>query len=164
MKKLLYKIIDVFTLGKGIKIRISSFTLRIPTRYFKYFKPDYELNNINFINTNVTKGMTAIDVGSHIGVVSIILAKKVEESGKVFSFETTTSTFKLLRKTIDINKVSTIVIPINKAVSEKSGVDSFYVTDIEAHNSNSLANNKRNYGNEKKINVELIPIDFFAKE
>ena len=164
MKELLYKIMDVFTFGKGIKIHISGFGLRIPTRYFKYFPPDYELNNINFINNNVAKGMTVIDVGAHIGIVSIILSKKVRESGKVFSFEPTPSTFKLLKKTININNVKATVVPVNKAVSAKSGVDSFYVTEIEAHNSNSLSSNNRNYGNEKKIDVELIPIDDFAKE
>lgn len=164
MKELIYKIIDVVTLRKGIKRHISGFSLRIPTRYFKYFEPDYELNNINFINNNVTKGMTVIDVGAHIGLLSIILYKKVGASGKIFSVEPTPSTFKLLKKTIDINDASATVIPINKAVSEKSGITSFYVTDIVAHNSNSLSNNNRSYGNEKKIDIEVISIDDLAKE
>ncbi len=164
MKELIYKITDVVTLGKGIKRHVSGFSLRIPTRYFKYFEPDYELNNINFINNNVTKGMTVIDVGAHIGLLAIILYKKVGATGKIFSFEPTPSTFKLLKKTIDINKANATVVPINKAVSEKSGMTSFYVTDIVAHNSNSLANNNRSYGNEKKIDVEVISIDDLVKE
>lgn len=98
MKELIYKIIGAFTLGRGIKRHISGFSLRIPTRYFKYFEPDYELNNINFINNNVAKGMTVIDVGAHIGLLSIILYKKVGTSGKIFSVEPTPSTFKLLKK------------------------------------------------------------------
>jgi FkbM family methyltransferase len=162
IKQLIYKTIDLLTFGKGMRVRISGFNLRIPARYFRYFPPDYELDNINFISDNVARGMTVVDVGSHIGVVSIILAKKVGTDGKVFSFEPTPSTFKLLEKTIDLNKVNGTVVPINKAISEKPGADSFYITDIEAHNSNSLSNNKRTDAKEKKIEVELTSIDNFA--
>jgi len=162
MKKLVYNIIDLLTLGKGIAKYISGFALKLPTRFYKYFESDYELNNINFINNYVSKGMTAIDVGAHIGLLSVIMAKKVGTPGKVFSFEPTPSTFALLTKTIEINEVSNIVKPINKAVADKAGQTSFYVTDIAAHNSNSLSNNKREYGNEKKIDVELVSLDDLA--
>lgn len=164
MKKLIYKLIDVVTLGKGIKTYISGFSIRMIPRYFKYFRSNYELDNINFIDKNVSKGMTAIEVGAHIGLLSIVLFNKVGDTGKVLSFEPTPSTFKLLKRTVNINKATNVVNPINKAVSEKSGSAFFYVTDIEAHNSNSLSDNKRKEGNAKKINVTLTSIDDLKDE
>ncbi|HKZ67502.1 MAG TPA: FkbM family methyltransferase [Chitinophagaceae bacterium] len=164
MKETIYKIFDLVTSGKGIKRNISGFSLRLPSRYYKYFKQDYELNNINFLNNQVEKGMTVIDIGAHIGLLSTIIAQKVGNSGKVYSFEPTPSTFQLLQKTIAINNHKEIIIPFNKAVSDKSGTTTFYITDKAAHNSNSLANTKRENVKEYAIEVNLVSVDDFALE
>lgn len=164
MKEAIYKIFDFITFGKGIKRNISGFSLRLPTRYYKYFKQDYELNNINFLNNQLEKGMTVIDIGAHIGLLSTIIAQKVGASGRVFSFEPTPSTFQLLQKTIAINGNQKIITPFNKAVSDKSGTTTFYITDKPAHNSNSLANTKRENVKEFGIDVKLVSVDDFASE
>ncbi|HUR66490.1 MAG TPA: FkbM family methyltransferase [Chitinophagaceae bacterium] len=162
MKKQIYKALDVLTAGKGFQRNISGFKLRIPVGYHNYFESYYELNNINFINNYLGEGMKVIDIGAHIGLLSVIMAQKVKSTGKVYSFEPTPSTFRLLQKTIAINNSAGIIQPNRLAVAEKRGKTFFYVTDIEAHNSNSLANNKRNYGNEHKIDVELTSVDEFV--
>ena len=159
MKKLLYSILNLFTLGKGMKRYISGFLVRMPTRYFRYFTSDYELNNINFLNNTLSVGMVAIDIGAHIGLLSIIMAKKVGNNGKVISCEPTPSTFKILKETIKINNVKDIVIPLQKAVSQEKGKMSFYVTNIQGHNSNSLADTSRKHVNEHKIDVDVVTID-----
>jgi FkbM family methyltransferase len=164
MKKIIYKGIDAFTAGKGIKRKISGFGLRIPVGYHNYFESDYELNNINFINNYLSEGMTVIDIGAHVGLLSVVMAQKVKPGGKVYSFEPTPSTFKLLQKTITINGFENVIKPNMMAVADKKGKTFFYVTDIEAHNSNSLSDNKRDYGNEHKIDVELVSVDEFAVE
>src|SRR5688500_4127657 len=143
IKGIVYSFLDLLTLGRGIKRNISGFTLRLPTRYYKYFKQDYELNNINFLNNKMKRNMHVIDIGAHICLLSTIIGQKVGKSGKVYSFEPTPSTFRLLKKTIEINNQQQVVIPFNKAVAEKTGVTTFYITDTPAHNSNSLAQTQR---------------------
>jgi FkbM family methyltransferase len=106
--------------------------------------------------------MTVIDIGAHIGLLSTIIAQKVGRSGKVYAFEPTPSTFKLLQKTVAINNQSNVVVPFRKAVSDKSGTATFYITDLPAHNSNSIINNKRTYANEHGIEVEVISVDDFV--
>ena len=162
MRKQIFKVIDFFMAGKGVKRNISGFLLKIPVGYHNYFERDYELNNINFINNYLSDGMTVIDIGAHIGLLSVVMAQKVKKEGRVFSFEPTPSTFSLLTKTIAINNLSGVVQPNQMAVSDKKGKTFFYITDIEAHNSNSLSDNKRDYGNEHKIEVELVSVDEFA--
>jgi len=159
MKEIIYQVLNFLLGGKGIKIKISGFTLKLPIRFYKYFENNYELNNINFINNYVTKGLTVIDIGAHVGLLSIILFKKVGNSGKVFSFEPTPSTFKVLQKTISINNAQSVIIPINKAVADKSGETFFYTTNQTGDNSNSLADNKRTGRLEKKIRIEIMSID-----
>ncbi len=164
MKKIIYSIIEFLLLGRGIAIHISGFKLRVPFRYIRYFEPEYELNNINFINNYVNPGDVVIDVGAHIGLLSTIIAKKIQQTGRVYSFEPTPSTFHLLNKTIKINHIEKIVIPIKAAVSDTNSKTRFYVTDIEAHNSNSLVDNKRDYAKETSVEVDLISIDSFIEQ
>lgn len=164
MKRFIYKTIDAVTGGKGAKRSISGFKLNIPLGYHNYFENDYELNNINFINNYLSAGMTVIDIGAHIGLLSVVMAQKVKNKGRVFSFEPTPSTYALLTKTIAINGLAEIIQPNKMAVADKKGKTFFYVTNIEAHNSNSLADNKRDYGNEHKIDVDLVSVDEFAAE
>jgi FkbM family methyltransferase len=68
-----------------------------------------------------------------------------------------------LKKTIAINGLSDIVKPNKMAVADKKGETFFYITDIEAHNSNSLSDNKRDYGNEHKIDVDLVSVDEYTQ-
>jgi FkbM family methyltransferase len=164
MRKLFNTLLGIFTFGKGIKRKISGFELRIPVGFHNYFEPDYELNNINFINNYISPGMKVIDIGAHIGLLSVVIARKTGSNGKVYSFEPTPSTHALLKQTIAINGLEAVIQPQTQAVADKKGVTHFYVTDIAAHNSNSLANNKRNYGNEHSIEVPLISVDEFVQE
>ena len=48
MKEIIYNVLGFFIDSKGIQRKISGFTLKLPTRFYKYFENDYELNNINF--------------------------------------------------------------------------------------------------------------------
>lgn len=164
MKEIIYKILDAFTFGRGIKTHVSGFGLRLPTRYHRYFNADYDRDNIAFLNKTLEKGMNVIDVGAHIGLFTTIMAQKVGNAGKVYSFEPTPSTFKLLQKTIEINGLAGVVTPLQRAVSDKSGHTTFYVTDIVAHNSNSLANNEKRSGNSHGIDVKLTSIDDLKAE
>jgi len=112
IKELIYKIIDLITFGKGLKRNFTNNSLRIPTRFFRYFPVGYEDENLQIINSKVTKGMCVIDVGAHIGLIAVILGKKVQAEGKVYAFEPTPVTFKLLEKTIRINHLENILIPV----------------------------------------------------
>jgi FkbM family methyltransferase len=164
MKQFLYFILDLIILKRGISRHISGFSMKIPTRFHRYFEQDYELNNINFINNYVQNKAVIIDVGAHIGLLSVILAKRAGNGGKVYSFEPTPSTFQILKETIKINHLDAVIVPVNAAVSNTEGKATFYVTNFVAHNSNSLSNNLRNYGNERGIEVDVTSIDSFTHQ
>ncbi len=164
MKELLYKLLNLMTLGQGVSRKICGYEMRLPARYYRWFEEDYEIEHVTFINEVVKEAMTVIDIGAHIGFFSIIFAKRVGARGKVIAFEPTLSTYELLNKTIKINKIKDIVKAEQKAVGDRKDTVKFYVTDIEAHNSNSLSNNQRDYGNEHSIEVEMISIDEYVKE
>lgn len=71
-------------------------------------------------------GMVFIDVGANIGYFSLIAAKLVGDSGKVFAFEPDENNFFLLQKNINANRYKNI-IAVKKAVSDKVGTAKFYL-------------------------------------
>jgi len=67
-----------------------------------------------------------IDVGANIGKYSIILGKKLNDTGKVLAFEPMPEIFKILKKNIDLNNLQNI-IPIEIALGDEEGYIEFYL-------------------------------------
>lgn len=156
LKNLVYSLLEKIIYPTGRNVNISGFSLRLPFRYSRFFPKNYETDNMEFIRNNISEGMTVIDIGAHIGLYTIAMGKIVKGSGKIYSFEPTPATFKVLQKNIHLNEMNNIVRPLNKAVTDTEGTTTFYINDTGVCNSNSLAyNNKKGIG----INVALTSID-----
>ena len=89
------------------------------------------------VKETVREGMTCVDVGAHIGYFTLIMAKLVGQSGRVFAFEPEPNNFQLLRRNIEINGYDTI-FPFFKAVSNINGTAILYVDKL-GMGSHSLA-------------------------
>lgn len=162
MKELIYKLLDIASMGRGLKRTINGHTLRLPTRYFRYFPEEYEAENFEFLEDSCKTGSVVIDIGAHIGLFSVIASQVTGDKGKVYAFEPAPNTFVLLKKTLSINQ-SQVIEPFQKAVGKESGKITFFVSDGEADNSNSLVNYKEDrplHG----IDVEVTSVDAFVKE
>lgn len=75
---------------------------------------DYNLSNYKFAAND-----TILDLGAHVGIISIILAKK-NPTIRIYAIEACPQNFMYLVKNIIINKIANI-IPINMAVTDKTG-------------------------------------------
>jgi FkbM family methyltransferase len=73
----------------------------------------------------VKSGMTVVDIGANIGYYSLLAAKLVGTSGKVYAFEPFASTFNILERNIAVNEYSH-VISICKAVTNKNSSARMY--------------------------------------
>lgn len=161
IKKLGYSCLSVLTFGKGITKKINGIAIKFPTLYFRYFPEDYEKENFLLINKIVEKDDVVIDIGAHIGLMAVVLGKRVGVNGKVYTFEPTPRTFEILNKTIHLNKLEHIVTSVNKAVSSGSGSIEFNANNEDV--SNSIVLYEYNTGH-KKITVQTVSIDDFVKE
>lgn len=161
-KNIIYSIVDLIILGKGLPCSVNGFTVKFPAKWFRYFENDYEKENILFLKENCKPNMIVFDIGAHLGLMSIICSQLINKKGKVYSFEPTPKTFEVLKEVIKINKVSDIVIPINKAVSNETKKIDFYLSADEGSNSNSLVS--KNHRDRKPIQIDVTSLDIFAKE
>ncbi len=163
MKEFLFKVLNAATLGRGIKKEMNDFTMRFPTRYFRYFPKDYESDNFQFLKDQSRNGSVIIDIGAHIGLFAVRAAQIVGKGGKVYAFEPTPSTFSVLKETIKINNAGDIVQPQEEAVSEKDGLTLFYISGTKGDNSNSLVGHRRDRKQEK-VEVKLVSLDSFVSK
>ncbi len=163
MKEFIYKILDIASMGRGLQRRVNGYSLRLPTRYFKYFPETYEAENFDFLKESCKPGAVIIDIGAHIGLFSIIAAQVTGKRGKLYAFEPAPGTFALLQQTVVINHEEQVIETIQKAVGKENGKITFFVSDNKADNSNSLVNYKEDRSLHG-IDVAVTSIDNFVKE
>jgi len=163
MKELIYKLLDIASMGRGLRRRINGRTMRLPTRYFKYFPENYESANFELLTANCKPGAVIMDIGAHIGVFSVYAAQVTGKTGKVFAFEPAPATNTLLQQTVVINGQQPIIETFQKAVGKENGSITFFISDVKADNSNSLVNYK-DHRPLQGIDVPLTSIDNFVAE
>lgn len=163
MKELIYNLLDIASMGRGLKRTINGHRLRLPTRYFRYFPNEYEAENFEFLEDSCKPGSVVIDIGAHIGLFSVIASQITGTTGKVYAFEPAPSTFELLQKTIFINRSEPVIETYQRAVGSAPGKITFFVSDGKADNSNSLVNYKSDRPLHS-IDVEVTSVDAFVRE
>lgn len=125
-----------------------------------YWLGTYETELQQAIQDWVCSETVAYDVGANIGYVSLLLAKRAGEGGKVFSFEPLPKNQERLQKNLDLNPNYQVRL-ISKAVADKSGRISFLVHDSGGMGKveGSLGKDR---GYEQSITVDAISIDDFV--
>jgi FkbM family methyltransferase len=72
-----------------------------------------------FIVGTLRPGQTAVDVGANIGLMTLLMARAVGPTGKVFAFEPGPRSFHILRKNIAANGYENI-IAVNSAAGDRN--------------------------------------------
>lgn len=112
--------LDIYRRGyPGMLVGGATKYLPIETRMFK---------------SMIKPGMTILNLGANVGYYTLVSAKLVGPTGRVFAFEPFPEAFNLLERNIDRNGFSNVTL-VNKAVSDSIGIVKLYLRD-----SNPLAN------------------------
>ena len=127
------------------------------------------------IQAEVKPGDVVLDIGANIGYYTLILAKLVGETGKVYAFEPDPDNFRLLRKNVRANGHRNVVL-VQKAVSDVSGpLDLFLCPDNKGdHRIYDSADDRRkvpieattldDYFGGSKVHVDFIKMDIQGAE
>jgi len=79
----------------------------------------YEPFETQLFLKEVKKGQTVVDIGANIGYYTLLAARLVGPRGKVYAFEPDPANFALLKKNVETNGHSNVVL-VNSAVSDKT--------------------------------------------
>lgn len=85
----------------------------------------HERGEVKFLESIAKEGMNVIDVGGHIGISAVAIARKVWKRGSVYSFEPVPEYFDILKKNLSANKLENAEA-FQLAVSDRVGTIDFY--------------------------------------
>lgn len=149
---------------KGTNVKLNLFK----HKGYWYHGKNREKSSMLFFDFIIKSGekqfFTIVEVGGHIGFVSLYFASLIEKNGKVFVFEPGSNNLPYIRDNIASSKYSNIIEIVELAIGESDG-DVFLYEDSLTGQNNSLvkdfkglkANKKRSYVSsdvkEKKIKM-----------
>lgn len=122
---------DVFDFKMRLRPRdqVDSSLLTVPQMY--------DAQEIAFIKQRLQPGDTFLDIGSHIGFYSLIMAKIVGPGGKVVAVEATPKTFDRLKENVALNGFNQVHC-FNVGVSDKEETLRLAFRDSENTGGNSF--------------------------
>jgi FkbM family methyltransferase len=101
------------------------------------------------------KGMRVVDIGANIGYYTLLAARAVGQTGRVYAFEPTPRIYELLCQNVQANGFSNVVT-IQKAVANRSGTARLYLDRNNAVNRLSPALER-----EGSVEVEVVTLDHY---
>ena len=116
----------------------------------------YESKVKQVIQSNLSNGEVFIDIGANIGFFSILGAKLVGESGRVFSYEPNPNCTERINRNIKLNGYENLNV-INKAISNITKRQNFFIS--KQHALSTLKENSKLMELEKTIEVEITSLD-----
>jgi len=124
---------------------------------FKRFLSDnpHERAEVEFLESILEEGMNAMDIGGHTGITTVVIAKKIGESGTLYSFEPVPEYFNILNENIYRNGLKNVKTR-QLAVSDRIGTTKFY--------KNNAASSIVPQAGIPGFQVDTTTIDTFLKE
>lgn len=161
LKAIVYGMAELATAGRGVARVVGGERIRFPARWCRYYPADYEPATFAFLRDHCGPGSTALDIGAHLGLFSVTMARLVGPAGRVFSFEPTTLTRQILERTVRLNGCEGVVEVRHEAVALTSGTAVFHDTGETGSNANSLIPTKRSQAG---MAVPTVSVDDFLSE
>jgi FkbM family methyltransferase len=108
------------------------------------------------------EGMCVFDVGANIGYYTLLAARAVGPSGRVYAFEPEPHNFELLTRNVAENGF-TNVRPVNAAVSNRAGIVRLHLDDANFGAHSFDPGSVRNSSG-RSVEAETVRLDDFAEE
>lgn len=125
----------VLTDRRGHRFRVVS---RGEVEQFVVHGGGTESEEVELARSYLAPGMTAIDIGAHIGKFAVAMGAAVGPSGVVHAFEPLPASFDRLLENLDLNGMTNVVRTYRKAVSDASGEEELVLYGEERETWSSL--------------------------
>jgi FkbM family methyltransferase len=148
--------------GNGIPWNINGVTYRIDPHHRHRFGQSYDAPVAAFLRERIKPGALCFDVGANAGVYVLQFANWSGPTGQVIAFEPNPGAQVILRKHIEMNRLTerTRIVPF--AVSESSGEASLYA--VEADGMSRLGEpNQALAGRTRAIKVPVVTLDDYCR-
>ncbi len=139
------------------------------SRYDRFDKRQYEPVFYLALTKEIKAGMCVVDIGAHIGMLTLAAAKRVGPTGRVYAFEPAQESVRILRRHVEFNKWNERIEVVQAVVSDQNGRLPFYVYGASMAASLSrtnveVLNSERRTSPVSMVEVPSVTLDTFCKE
>ena len=125
------------SLTRRLKARLGRFTVRIrggPLEGLRwcvgtgsrFLRGDYEPETTAALQAELDEGDVFFDVGAHVGYLSVVGARRVDDSGRVFAFEPRPMNREFLLRHLRVNAVTNVTV-LETGVAAEAGTRRFAI-------------------------------------
>lgn len=112
-----------------------------------------------FFKTLVRPGMVVLDIGANIGYYTLIAARLVGNSGRIYALEPESANFSILQRNVELNNYGNIIVK-QEALSNKRGKATLYRDKLNL-GGHSFSRKNILPGGKNYASVNTIPLDDF---
>ena len=119
----------------------------------------WEKNVTKVVRDLVRPGATVVEVGANLGYYTLLMARRVGDAGKIYSFEANPQMANLTRKSVNLNGLANRVELINKAASDQVGSLAFMISRQYAGSGHLQVPQSYIATDQTTLTVETQPLD-----
>jgi len=154
--------LNVIYFRRGLKRVINKQeTIRIRPEH-RYVSEEYEEGVYEELKKAVKPDAVVLEVGAHVGIFTILMARWAGPGGRIHAFEPTPKTRAALEEHLRLNELSERVTIIPSAVSDACGSMDFYVVSNSPEN--TLSPSHTRLKNAAAIRINVTTIDNYCEE
>lgn len=114
---------------RGLRRVVNGLEYRVDSRCRHQFAENYEVDAANFLRSHVAPGAVIYNVGAHVGVLALQLARWSGPTGRVVAFEPNPYAVSLLRRNLRLNGLDSQVDVVRVAIGDAVGEVTLRVCD-----------------------------------
>lgn len=118
--------LHLITAGRGVAAQINGEPFRIDPRYRGFIQPDYEAELAGILRARMRPGQVSLDIGAHVGVHALQIARWTTPGGRVVAFEPNAGTAVVLRRHLRLNGFTDSVRVEDVALGRAPGTSMFF--------------------------------------
>lgn len=155
-------VLDFATGARGFQRTINGVeAFFIDPHHRGLFPETWEPETYNFLRAHVKHGATCIDVGAHVGIYALSLARWSGATGRVFAFEPNPESRRILESNIRRNRLEKQITVVPQGVSDRRSEAQFFAAKGAAFSRFGEPNPERPEGH-RAMTISLTTLDDFC--
>ena len=164
LRPLYEALLDRATAGRGfVRVVNGRERLRVNPRWRGLFPEVYEPSVCAYLRDGVRPGDVCLNVGAHVGLITLCLAEWSKPGGRVFAFEPNPRTRAILSDHVRRNAARDRVEVVGAAVADAAGTADFFADEAEGTSRLGAPSPERARAHDR-ITVPVTTLDVFCAE
>jgi FkbM family methyltransferase len=156
------RLLEWSTGNRGLRQRVNDEEFLIDPRHRMHFPDTYEPTVWQYLKAHVRPGDVCLNVGAHMGIYALALARWTAPDGHVMAFEPNPHTRAALGRHVALNGMADRIDVLAQAVGDAPGQATFFATGREGFSRLGVRNPVAPYA--ESVPVAVTSIDVFCAE